>query len=87
MDSYNRSQVRIWNAGEASRPIVIKKRVEQSCPLNPLLFNICVDLLLSFLRKSKGLGYRTAELRETIVQAYADDMILVADFATKSSNF
>jgi hypothetical protein len=27
MDSYNRSQVRIWSAGEASRPIAIKKGI------------------------------------------------------------
>jgi hypothetical protein len=31
------------------------------------------------LKKIRGLGYKTAKLGETIVQAYADDMILVAD--------
>jgi hypothetical protein len=34
---------------------------------------------MTFLKKSDGLGYRTSELGETIVQTYADDMILVSD--------
>jgi hypothetical protein len=40
MDSYNRSQVRIWSAGEASKPIDIKKGVKQGCsqPLYCLIF-------------------------------------------------
>jgi hypothetical protein len=75
--------VRIWSAVEASRPIDIKKGVKQSCLLSPLLFDICVDPLITFLKKSEGLGYKTSGLGETFVQAYADDMILVADSEEK----
>jgi hypothetical protein len=79
MDSYNNSQVRIWSVGRASRPINNRRGVKQGSPLSSLLFNICVDPLISFLKKSEGLGYRTSELGETIIQAYADDKILVSD--------
>jgi hypothetical protein len=71
--------VRIWSAGKASRPIDIKKGVKQCCSLSPLQFNICMDPLISFLRKSEGFGYRTVELAQTVVQAYVDDMIFVVD--------
>jgi hypothetical protein len=79
MGSYHRSQVRNWSTWKALGPIDIKKGVEQCCPLTHLLLNICVDQVISFLRKSGGFGYRTAELGETIIQAYTDDMILVSD--------
>jgi hypothetical protein len=59
MDSYYKSQARIWSPGVASRPIDIHKRVNQECPLIPLLFNICVDPLKSCLPKEKDLGYQT----------------------------
>jgi hypothetical protein len=38
MDSYKDTFVRIWNQGEASNPIPIRKGVKQGCPLSPLLF-------------------------------------------------
>jgi hypothetical protein len=83
MDSYKDSQVRIWSNGSASRPIDIKKGVKQGCPLSPLLFNICVDPLLSFIRKFDEADYSTSELGSTTIQAYADDMLLVANSAEK----
>jgi hypothetical protein len=49
--------------------------------LSPLLFNICVDPLISFIRKSEELGNNASEVGPTVIQAYADDMILVADSA------
>jgi hypothetical protein len=79
MDSYNKTQIRIWSTGAASRPIDIKKGVKQRCSMSPLLFNICVDPLISYIRKADDLGYQTSELGTTIIQAYADDMKLVAD--------
>jgi hypothetical protein len=79
MNSYQNSQVRIWSAGPASSAIDIKKGVKHGCPLSPLLFNICVDLLISYLRKASDFGYNTDELSGSISQSYADDMILVSD--------
>jgi hypothetical protein len=38
-----------------------------------------VDPLISFIRKSEGMGYKTFEIGGAIIQAYADDMILVSD--------
>jgi hypothetical protein len=56
MDSYDDSQVRIWSNGKALGPINIKKGVKQGCPLSPLLFNICVDLLITYIKKAKESG-------------------------------
>jgi hypothetical protein len=50
MDSYKDSQVRIWSNGKASGPINIKKGVKHGCPLSPLLFNICVDPLITYIK-------------------------------------
>jgi hypothetical protein len=63
MDSYDNTNLRIGNLGNASRPRDILKGVKQDCPLSLLLFNICVDPLISFIRKSEGLGYRTKRIR------------------------
>jgi hypothetical protein len=78
MDSYKNSQVRIWSAWPASRSIDIKKDVKQWCPLT-LLFNICVDPLISYLWKASDLDFDIGELGSSVFQAYADDMILVSD--------
>jgi hypothetical protein len=67
MDPYDNTQVRIWSTGTASRPIDIRKGVKQGCPLRPLLFNICVDPLISFIRKSSELGYETSEIGTTTI--------------------
>jgi hypothetical protein len=59
--------------------LIYLKDAKQRCSLSPLLFNICVYLLIPYLRKAKDLGYRTNELANSVIQAYADDMILVSD--------
>jgi hypothetical protein len=79
MDSYKNNQVRIWNSGKASDPISIRKGVKQGCPLCPLLFNICVDPLISYIKNAEVNGYVTKELGDVRIQAYADDMILMSD--------
>jgi hypothetical protein len=79
MDSYRNSQVRIWSNGKASDPIGIKKKVKQGCPLSPLLFNICVDPLISYIKNAEVNGYVTEKLGDARIQAYVDDMILMSD--------
>jgi hypothetical protein len=57
MDSYNEVFVRIWNQGEASNPIPIKKGGKQGCLLNPLLFNICFDPIFSYIMRPDNHKY------------------------------
>jgi hypothetical protein len=57
MDSYKNTQVRIYSTGCASEPIDIKKGVKQGCPLSPLLFNLCVDPIISYIRENIEDGY------------------------------
>jgi hypothetical protein len=77
-DSYKNTQVRIYSNGSASEPIDILKGVKQGCPLSPLLFNLCVDPIITYLRKNENDWYVANKLKSTAIQAYADDMILVA---------
>jgi hypothetical protein len=83
MDSYKDSQVRILSNGKASEPICIKKGVEQGCPLSPLLFDICVDPLITYIKRAQVNGYVTDDLGDVRIQAYADDMILMSDSEDK----
>ena len=61
------------------------KGVKQGCPLSPLLFNLVLEKLLRKLQESAtGITYVTRSEGEetthhTNVQAYADDIILIAN--------
>ena len=74
-DSYDNgtSKVRIGN--EESGQINIRKGVKQGCPLSPLIFNFCINPLLSKLEQ-EGDGYHIGENCKVVVQAYADDIVL-----------
>jgi hypothetical protein len=47
--------------------------------LSPLLFNICMDPSISYLRKSSDLGYDADELCSSVIQVYGDDKILISN--------
>jgi hypothetical protein len=48
-------------------------------PVNPLLFNIYADPLYSCIRKAEAESYSTNEFGYSLIQAYADNMILISD--------
>jgi hypothetical protein len=50
LDSYKGTQVRIYINGMASEPIDILKGVKKGCPLSSLLFNLCVDPIITYLK-------------------------------------
>jgi hypothetical protein len=79
MDSYKNTTVRIWSCGTASNPVEIKKGVKQGCPLSPLLFDLCVDPLITLIKKHTEDGYVADGLGSATIQAYADDMILISN--------
>jgi hypothetical protein len=83
MDSYKDTYVRIWNQGEASNPIPILKGVKQGCPLSPLLFNICIDPIFSFIMRQENhkYAYQTEQFPCNLIQAHEDDTLVIANLA------
>jgi hypothetical protein len=53
--------------------------VKQGCPLRPILFNICIDSILHFIKREENheFAYSTEELPANLIQAYAVDIILI----------
>ena len=47
-------KVRLWFNGLTATTIDIRRGVKQGCPLSPLLFIVCYDVLLSQLRTTPG---------------------------------
>jgi hypothetical protein len=82
-DMYTGASSTVELKGERSDAIPWKCGVKQGCPLSPLLFNLCLEPLLQLLqRANRGEGFAVrAEDREVefIVQAYADDVILISE--------
>ena len=78
LDSYKDSTTRILSNNRKSRECFISKGVKQGCPLSPTLFNICLEPLLRRLNMHQDDGYHWFG-GSTVVQAYADDVILFAD--------
>jgi hypothetical protein len=72
--------VGIHSAGSASEPIDLKKDVKQGCHICHLLFNLCVDPLISHIKKFGSEGYQADGLEPATIQAYADDMVLLANW-------
>ncbi|HVX00978.1 MAG TPA: reverse transcriptase family protein, partial [Candidatus Babeliaceae bacterium] len=60
-----------------SGKINIKRGVRQGCPLSPLLFMLCMEPLLHWLKESR-MGYKVDEELQINVQAWADDVVLIA---------
>lgn len=85
MSSYKRSSTRVVSNGRLSDEIVFRKGVKQGCPMSPTLFNICLDSLVSKLDSLKDDGYHWFD-RSTVVQAYADDIILFSDTEVGMNN-
>ena len=81
-DLYTNNKTTIDVNGVRSGSINWNRGVLQGCPLSPLLFNACLDPLLTHLErfnKEDGITYRVGEDDFTICcQAYADDVVLVA---------
>jgi CRISPR/Cas system CSM-associated protein Csm3 (group 7 of RAMP superfamily) len=78
IDSYNGATVSIFTKNRVTNEIQIKKGVKQGCPLSPILFNICIDPILKFIRDANPQsGFNSEFLDERAIQGYADDIVLI----------
>jgi hypothetical protein len=81
-DLYKGATSVIEKRGTKSERIPWKKGVKQSCPLSPLLFNLCIEPLLQAITKECGeFGAQidpTDEQVQLAVQAYADEVIFIS---------
>jgi hypothetical protein len=56
-DMYTDASSFIELRGDKSNPISWKKGVKQGCPLSPLLFNLCLEPLIQFIKRAnQGIG-------------------------------
>ena len=83
-DIYRDNFTQIDVGGKRSEKIQIRKGVLQGCPLSPLLFNSCIDPLLTHLErfnKNDGIKIPIAENEDYsfTAQGYADDVVLIAN--------
>uniref|UniRef100_A0A3B5LV86 Reverse transcriptase domain-containing protein n=1 Tax=Xiphophorus couchianus TaxID=32473 RepID=A0A3B5LV86_9TELE len=74
--SYKYACSRVLTSGGRTRPITLKVGVKQGDPMSPLLFNLCLDPLLTFLDQ-RGSGFSLSGQRITAL-AYADDLVLLS---------
>ena len=73
---YTGNGCRIAAAGSLHEGFSIRAGIRQGCPLSPLLFALCGDLLLRRLHKAAP---------QDLVRGYADDTALVADDVLRSA--
>ena len=75
---YKDSITNISGRSGRSEDVYLRRGVKQGCPLSPLLFNICLDPLLKLINEeNEEAGYKVED-NTFIVQAFADDVILVS---------
>lgn len=82
---YTGATTKIRTAHGITEDIDIRRGTKQGCPVSPILFNLCLEPLLEALNKvHSDDGYKIGN-DKVKVQAYADDIILIAEDA-KSMN-
>uniref|UniRef100_A0A3B3XT99 Reverse transcriptase domain-containing protein n=1 Tax=Poecilia mexicana TaxID=48701 RepID=A0A3B3XT99_9TELE len=75
-NSYKHASSRVLTHGGRTRSITLKVGVKQGDPMSPLLFNLCLDPLLTFLDQ-RGSGF-TLSGQSITALAYADDLVLLS---------
>jgi hypothetical protein len=69
--------------GNRSDLIAWKRGMKQGCSLSPLLFNLCLELLLQLVKKrhsGRGAFVQVGDERiEFNVQTYVDDVVFISE--------
>ncbi|CAB4016365.1 Hypothetical predicted protein [Paramuricea clavata] len=58
--------------------IAINTGVKQGCPLSPILFNLCIEIIICAISTTGHIGPAKHFNGEISVFAYADDLVLIA---------
>ena len=81
MNAYTGASTTIKSAAGETRSIPIQAGVKQGCPLSPILFNLCIELILRRV-KSAAAKLKSGDCNHygTALSclAYADDLVVVA---------
>ena len=73
-DLYEASSMQIETLDGWTEPIVLERGVKQGCPLSPLIFNMCVELLLRWMNAHSSVSILGEKIA---VLAYADDLVFI----------
>jgi hypothetical protein len=86
-DMYTDAKSTIEDRGMQTQPIMWRKGVKQGCPLNPLLFNICLEPSIKVIRANSQYGgtYLNTpdENMRFDIQAYEDDFVFLSHSVEK----
>ena len=83
MNCYQDGTTRITTPKGISSHINIKIGTKQGCPMSPLLFNLCLEPLINYIKNYyRNLGYPIKDSKNNTdyftIQLYADDIILIS---------
>jgi hypothetical protein len=62
--------------GEKLKPLPLKSRMRQGCPLSPLLFNIALEFLARAIRQEEEIKGIEIGKENVKISLFAEDMIL-----------
>ena len=72
---YEKPTANIILNGEKLKPLPLRSRTRQGCPLSPLLFNIVLEVLATAIREEKEI--KGIQIRKEVkLSLFADDTIL-----------
>jgi hypothetical protein len=83
-DMYENAKSRVEDTGRQAGSINWGKDVKRGCLLSPLLLNLCLESLLETTGRNENIQRPCVRINvelliKVIVQAYADDVILVSE--------
>jgi hypothetical protein len=77
-DLYENAHCTILSSQGKTNPIKVESGVKQGDPLSPILFNICMELIIRTLLKYKSSHGFKGRIEMECVQAFADDLLVKA---------
>lgn len=81
MNAYQGATTVVRTPSGSTEPIPIEAGVKQGCPLSPILFNLCIELILRMVKnRASELDTGTCEYHGASISclAYADDLVVLA---------
>lgn len=81
MNAYSGASTVVKTSAGTTQPIPIQAGVKQGCPLSPILFNLCIELILRNIKSKAATlksGVCTHHGSSVSCLAYADDLVVVA---------